>query len=409
MMMRLLILIVSAFMLVSQPAYSEEKAQYLLTEKTYKQLEAAQALMAEDKNALAEVKLKALVKSTDANSYDRAVVQQTLGYLYSADGNYTKASEQFKLALDSKALPDEVSHDLRYNLAQLLIADEQYKAGIALLEQWIKAEPSPPNSARVLLATAYYRIQNYKNTVTYIKAAIANDAKPQESWYQILFSAYLELKHYKSAINVLETLVSLYPYKKAYWDQLGALYLQQSKEFSALAVKTLALRLELGDSKTVMSLAQMYRYLNIPYKSAQILTKAIDEGVIPGTEENLMRIADSWLAAREIETAATVLEQITKMNDEGEVDLKYGRVLFSLERWEQALTPLTKSSETLVGDKQGQALLLLGMANYHLGLLEQAKRLFTKTLSFKQQRNQASQWITHIDRTLSLKAENDGV
>jgi tetratricopeptide (TPR) repeat protein len=409
MMMRLLILIVSAFMLVSQPVFSEEKAQYLLTEKTYKQLEAAQALMAEDKNALAEVKLKALIKSTDANSYDRAVVQQTLGYLYSADGNYTKASEQFKLALDSKALPDEVSHDLRYNLAQLLIADEQYKAGIALLEQWIKVEPSPPNSARVLLATAYYRIQNYKNTITYIKAAIANDAKPQESWYQILFSAYLELKHYKSAINVLETLVSLYPYKKAYWDQLGALYLQQSKEFSALAVKTLAQRLELGDSKTVMSLAQMYRYLNIPYKSAQILTKAIDQGVIPSNEENLMRIADSWLAAREIETAATVLEQITKMSDDGEHDLKYSRVLFSLERWEQALPPLTKSSETLVGNKQGQALLLLGMANYHLGSLEQAKRFFTKTLSFKQQRNQASQWIAHIDRTRALKAEKDGV
>lgn len=406
MMMRLRLFIVSAFMLFSSVAFSEDDGQYLLTEKTYKALSAAQILMAEDKNSAAEVTLKALVQTTDAQSYDRAVVQQTLGYLYSDNGDYKQAVIQFKLALESGALPEKVSHDLRYNLAQLLIADENYKSGIALLVQWIKVEASPPNSARVLLATAYYRIQSYKNTITYIKAAIANDRAPQESWYQILFSAHLELKQYKSAINVLEILVAQYPYKKAYWDQLGALYLQQSSEFSALAVKTLTLQLELGDSKTVMSLAQMYRYLSIPYKSAQLLTKAMDEGVIPRNEDNLSRVADSWLAAKEVETAAQVLEQITKMSNGGEDFLKYGRVLFSLERWQNTIAPLTTSSEMLEGDKQGQAFLLLGMAHYHLEQLEQAKLYFSKALKFKQQRNQASQWIRHIERTLELKADD---
>ena len=129
-----------------------------------------------------------------------------------------------------------------------------------LLEKWLKADASPPDSAYVLLSSAYYRVKNYKKTIEHIRVAIKNDGSVKESWHQILLSAHLELKQYKSAIKVLETLLTSYPYKKSYWNQLSALYLQQNKEFSSLAVKMLAQRLELGDAKTLVNLANMYRY-----------------------------------------------------------------------------------------------------------------------------------------------------
>ncbi|MFW5450699.1 MAG: tetratricopeptide repeat protein [Methylophagaceae bacterium] len=389
----LMILLLSATITVA-----EQDTQYLLTEKTYKVLSAAQELMATDKNAQAETKLKALLKATE--SYERAVVQQTLGYLYSSQQDYKKASALFQQALDSNALPKKVSHDLKYNLAQLLIADDQYNKGIALLEQWLQAETSPANSVNILLASAYYRVKNYKKTVEYMRIAIKKDKDPKEAWYQVLLSAHLELKHYKSAIKVLEKLIVIYPYQKTYWAQLSALYLQQNKEFSALAVKLLAQRLELGDAKTLISLVNMYRYLHIPYKSAQLMTNAIDKGVVKADKENLNRLADSWLAAKEGQKAADVLQQVVALDNSGEADLKYGRILFELEQWENAIKPLSKSVQILQDEQLGSASLLLGMAQFYTGDLTQAKVQFIKAVAFENERNQAGQWLRHVEQQL---------
>ena len=381
--------------------------QYLLTEKTYKSLESAQILMADENYKEAETKLNALLKQVDSASYEQAIVQQTMGYLFSTQEDYKKASQYFQKALESNALPEKVSHDLTYNLAQLLLADEQYKKGISLLETWLKTDASPPNSAYVLMASANYRVKEYKKTIEYIRIAIKNDDSVNESWHQVALSAHLELKQYKSAIKVLETLLTSYPYKKRYWSQLSALYLQQNKEFSSLAVKMLAQRLELCDAKTLVNLANMYRYLHIPYKSAQLLTKGIEDGVIKADFDNLNKIADSWLSAREYQKAADVLQKITALDDSGESDLKYGRVLFGMEQWQQAVTPLMRAIENLKGGKVGGALLLLGMVQFHLDDLEQAKKQFTKSVKFENERNQAGQWLRHVNRQLESEAKNE--
>lgn len=394
---RSLLLIVS--ILFSMNSIAEDN-QYLLTEKTYKALSSAQELMGADKFSAAESQLKTLLTQVEPGSYEMAVVQQTLGYLYSSRENYGQASKMFKQALSSKALPTKVSHNLKYNLAQLLLADDKYKEGITLLEQWLKAEKKPPNSAYVLLASANYQIKRYKSTIKHISTAIKNDKSAKEAWYQVLLSANLELKRYKAAIKVLEKLLTRYPYKKTYWTQLSALYLQQNKEFTGLAVKMLAQRLELGDAKILISMADMYRYLNIPYKSAKLLKKGMSDGVIKSDYDNMNRLAESWLAAKENDNAAGILKQIAKIDSSGESDLKYGRVLFGMEKWKSASEPLTTSLKKLKGPRRGSASLLLGMTQFHLGNLKAAKVQFSKAVAFDNERNQAGQWLRHIEKQL---------
>ena len=393
------IVLLSLFLLGVNTAWAAD-SDYLLTEKTYKALNEAQELMGEDKYSAAESKLKVLLGKVGAGSYDMAVVRQTLGYLYSSQENYKKASVEFQKALDSNALPQKVSHDLNYNLGQLLLADGQYKKGIALLEKWMSVEKSPPTNAHVLMASAYYRVQQYKGAVRHITIAIKRDKSAKEAWYQVLLSAHIELKQYKSAIKVLETLITRYPYKKDYWSQLAGLYLQQNKEFSALSVKMLAQRLELGDTKTLMNLIDMYRYLRIPYKSAQMLKAGMNKGVIKTNLENLNDLADSWIAAQETEKAAAVLKRITTMDTSGRADLRYGRVLFDLEQWKSAQQALSKSANKLGGNKAGQAFLLLGMTQFHLNNLSQAKKAFTQATGFEKQRSQAARWLQHINNQI---------
>lgn len=383
---------------------AKKDSQYLLTEKTYKVLTAAQDLMVTEQYDEAERKLKTLL--TTAKPYDKAVAQQTLGYLYSSQEKYKQARSFFQLALDSGALPEKVSHHLKYNLAQLFIAEDKYKQGILLLEDWLKSEVSPPDSAYILLASAYYRIKSYKQTITHIHTVIKSSSSAKESWYQLLLSSHLELQQYKSAIKTLETLITLYPYKKTYWTQLSALYLYQNKEFTALAIKSLIQRLELDDSKTLINLADMYRYLHIPYKSAQLLTNGLSREIIEADSDNLNRLADSWLAAKEAEKAVSVLQQLAVLDDSGESDLKYGRVLFGLEQWQQAIAPLSNSLKKLKGEKIGKAALLLGMAQFHTGKLLKAKLMFTKAVVFDNERNQADQWLRHVEKQLEDEVIN---
>ena len=377
-------------LLMVLPAKAEE--EFLLSESTYKALEKAQQQMADEQYAPAESALLKLVDETDSGSYDRAVVLQTLGYLYSETGDYARATERFRAALALNALPEDVTHNLRYNLAQLLIADGQYQQGIELLERWLSNEPNPENSVYALLATANYQIKQFSKTVENIRTAISRSDAPKEDWYRMQLAAHLEMQQYDAAITVLETLLTRHPDDKTYCSQ-------QDKQLTALAVTMLVKRLDLGDDDTVLQLSNMYRYLNIPYKSGQLLQQSIDNKVIPANFDNLEKLADSWLAAREADRAAEVLEQIRSQDGSGETDLKLARLYVSEEQWQAAEAPLTAAIEKLKGERRGDALLMAGMVQFHLDNFDRAESLLKQAGEFEKQRNQAAQWLRHVQQT----------
>jgi tetratricopeptide (TPR) repeat protein len=403
MRIKFIISLLLSLMLLS-PVQAQDD-EYLLTEKTYKSLSKAQEQMEAGQYSQAGRQLNELLTQTEAGSYDRAVVQQTIGYLHSEQDQYDKAAVAFQQALDADALPDDVTHNLRYNLAQILIADGQYSKGISLMEDWLASERQPENSVYVLLATAYYRVENFSKVIEHIQTAIKNDPDPKEDWYRLQLSAHMSLRQYKSTINVLETLITRYPHRKIYWDQLAALYQQQEKEFTSLAVRMLADRLDLGDPETLINLADMYRYLRVPYKSGKLLQRAMDDGRIPSDFKHLQKLADSWLAAREDELAAQTLQRMLPKDSSGDTHLKLAQVYISTEDWQQAIDILNPVIDKLQGSKKGRAQLLLGTSYFHLDQLEQAKSAFSRAMAFDSQSRQAGQWIRHIDDL--LKRQDD--
>lgn len=400
---RITILLTLLFLMA--PAMAAQ-GEYLLSEKTYRALSAAQELMEAERYTQAGQQLDTLLRSTESGSYDRAVVLQTIGYLHSAQGQYNRAADAFRQALDSNALPEDVSHDLRYNLAQLLIADGQYQRGIPLLEQWISNESGAPVNAHVLLASAYYQVSNFGKAIEHIRIAISRDAQPKEEWLRLQLASHMELKQYDAAAGVLERLITRHPYQKSYWDQLAALYAQQNKEMRTLAVRMLARRLELGDAQTLMNLSDMYRYLQIPFKAGQLLEQGMADGLLSADLDTLRKLADSWLAARELKRAADVLQRMLGLDRSGGSHLKLGQVLVTMEAWSRAVAPLTAALELLSGPDLGRAHLLLGMAQFNLGEYQLAQQQFGKAIGFEAQSRQAAQWLRHVEATLG--EDDDG-
>ncbi|WP_430008926.1 tetratricopeptide repeat protein [Methylophaga lonarensis] len=396
-MMRRILLIV--FLGLHTVAAAE---QYLLTESTYRVLSAAQEKMEAQQYTQAERDLQALLRDISSGSYDAAVVRQTLGYLYSETGDYARAASTFREALASEALPPDVNHNLRFNLAQLLIAADNYREGIAELERWMQNEASPSDNAYLLLATAYYRLPDYQKSIDTIRILINRTSQPKEEWYRLQLASHMELNQYRAATSLLETMVSRYPYQKNYWDQLAALYMQQEQQFRSLAVHSLTMRMDLGDANTLQRIIDMYRYLGIPYKAARMLEQAMADGVIARNFEQQKRLADSWLAARELGRAIEVLSSIATQDQTGETGFQLARLQINEERWTDALATLQQVEPMLESERlRGELLLLKGMAYFNLGDYLQARTQFSQAVAFERQRNQAGQWLRHVDGLLS--------
>ena len=301
-----------------------------------------------------------------------------------------------------------ILNGLRYNVGQLLIAEGRYQQGVNVLSAWLKAEPSPPNSARILLASAYYQIEQYKPVVSQVNTAIRNEKKRiPEDWYRLLLAAHIELKQYKSASAVAEKLIVLRPDEDLYWSQLASLYAQQNKQTSALAVQVLAQHLKQDDPKVIVRIADLYRYLAIPYKSATLLQSAIDNGTLKSTKRNLTRLADSWLAARERPKAAVILKRLAKLDDSGKTDLKYARVLFDMEQWSEASLAFRQSLKELEGKQRGLAALFAGLSEFYLGRYQQAEPLLEQASRYNQVKAQADYWLDYIARVTDNNEEQE--
>ena len=378
--------------------------QYSLTNENYKALVTAQELISKEQYSKAEGKLLALLKRTNAGSYDEAMVRQILGYTYSSQEQYQKAITEFEQALASKVLSETVSHALRYNLGQLLLIEEEYSKGVEMLEQWFNDEPSPSNAAHALIASGYYPLYNYSKTVKHMKIAIRNIKAAPENWYQLLLAGHIELKQYSASIELVELMIVRYPHKEPYWQQLAFLYAQQNKEVSALATQVLADRLELSDGDVLLRVSSLYRYLNIPYKSAQLLVIGLQKGVVIDNEKNLSFLANSWLAAREREKAAAVLKRLAEKDSTGESDLKYGRVLFDLEEWQASSEAFDNSLQKLKGAKRGRANLMVGLTQFQLGRLKQAELYLKKATDYKSEEKQALHWLNYLELVMESKS-----
>lgn len=379
------------------PAQANDDEEYLLSESTYNALESAQEQLDAENYSAAESSLRALLNDTDDDSYDQAMVLQTLGYLYTETENYPRAIEIFRQALATEALPEDMTHNLRYNLAQLLISDKQFNEGIAVLQRWLNEDDSPPDNAYLLLATAQYQVNQFTNTVRTLRTLVSRAAEPKESWYRLMLSAHLEMAQTQQAIDVLQTLIVMNPREKAYWQQISAMYQQQDQVIYSLAVQMLAERLDLGDGETVIRLADTYRYLSIPYKSAQLLTEAMEDERIQASFDNLDKLANSWLAAREYTEAVEVLQRMARIDDTGETDLRLAQIHVSKQDWQPALDALLPAIDKLEGSDLGRAYLLAGMAYANLEDYDESRNMLEQAAGFEAERQRATQWLSHVD------------
>ena len=382
--------------IVAHAQSQDGDGKYLLSEGTYNTLSKINELLETEKYAEALNKLRSLESNVEGNTYEEAVVQQTMGYAYNGLQQYERAAESFINAVRSNALPADVSHRLDYFIAQLLAQTEDYERAISYLNKWLTDEPEPDLEAYRLAAGLYYETGNYEQVIKHARAAISRSRQANESLYQLLLAAYFETGKYSSAAELLQNMLQLFPDDKTYWKQLYATYQLLKKDKRALAIYELAYRRGLLTSEEKEELARLYLHLQDPYRAARFMQREMDTGGINKTVENMKLLAQSYFMAHETDKAIEAYGEAAEMSGDGELYFRQGQLLANQQQWQRAQSALQEALKAGKLKHRAQAQLLLGIAAYKLENDKTAREALRQASQDKNTREQAEYWLQQI-------------
>ena len=383
----------------------EKKKNYKLESNVHAELIGIHEQIEEGQNVKALKKLKKLISSNNLKAYDSAVVYQTIGFAKSNIGEFEEAAESFIQALSIDALPKDVTHELNYSAAQLLIHIDKSKEGLEYLSKWFATETKTTGDAHILAATAYYNIKDYQQLITHAEKALVLSSKPQLSWYELLLAGYYEINEYQKSVTLLETIIIKYPKKLNYWLQLAEIYQRLEQGKKALAIYELAYAKGLLKRDDINRLISNYLYLEMPYKAAVLLEKEMAVGDIKPDIEMLKLLANSWMLAQEKKKAEPVFKEIIKNFRDNYSRLRLGQLYTEAEEWQQVIEVLNVEFESKDKVLLSKINLLLGIAQYHSRNIDKATKAFTSALSDKSTEEQAIWWLQHLKKE-TIKQES---
>jgi len=368
-----------------------------LSESTYQHLAEAHKLMEQGAYKDAMGRLDALQPALKGDAYEHAMVLQTYGYLYSAQGERTKAIAALNKSLELKALPPVVSQDVRYLLAQLQMTDADYRGAALNLEQWLSREKKPSPEAHALVGTAHAYLKQQASAEKHLEKALSSAGRHPEDWYRQLLALYFEAKRFDAAARLLQRMIAAFPQRKVYWQQLSGVYSKLNDDHAALAVLELA-RLQgvLSQERDLVNLAGHFQQQNAPLQAAELLETALRDGAVPSTREHWERLGNAWLQAKEVDRARQAFSQTVQLAADPELHLLRAQLAAQKEDWEAVLESASSALESGRIDRPGAAYLLAGVAHFYNGTPNAALHAFEQARTYEGTHQDAQHWIDFL-------------
>lgn len=376
----------------------------LLSEVTYKRMNSAFELLGEEQYAEALADLKKLSESR-LNDYEKASVQQAMGFAYAQLENYEAAVRHFEEAIRLNQMPNQSHFEMILQVAQLYNALRRYDDALRQLDFWfcVSTEDAKKQSeVWVLKASLHVQKEEYREALAAVDQAILLRVDPPETWYQLKLGMHLELKQYRPAAEVLKILIQMNPDRKEYWIQLAGSYLELDERAEAMAALRLAYRRNLLTTNTeFIQLAGLLQDMESPRQAAEVLSDGLGRGVVKATVRNWEVLGGAWYQAREMDKALAAYEQAGALSDDGKIDFQRASIMTSQENWAGVIESAGRALEKggLTESQQGNANLLAGMAHFYLGDLDAAERAFKRAENYGRIRSAAREWMNHIRQT----------
>ncbi|MEM0911628.1 MAG: tetratricopeptide repeat protein [Pseudomonadota bacterium] len=387
---------------IACPGYKKGKTK-LIGERAGKKLTSAFDAYNEDRIAdaiqlLREIKVK--------DPFDQATVDKFLGQLLvSEDGKEEEAYNKLLNAVNANVLNDKDQVQLMLLVGDLSMQLEKYPAALKWYDAWMEKTCKEDAKTYVKIAKAHTELKAYDKVIAPSDKAIALSEKPDKNPHVLKLNAYIETKKFPEAVKVAETLVSVFPAEKAWWSQLGMMYMMVENYPKALQTFGVAYRQGyLSKKSEIRALYQLYAQSDAPINAARIFKKYLEEGLFERDETQLAELANVYHQAQEFESAAEYYGAAAELDPDPDYYRRKGNLLLNAEDYKGAIVALTEALERNVKDPEKVHFSLM-QANYYSGDFRKAHEHAVASRDDASLRRNASAWIQIIKN----KAKNRGI
>lgn len=349
--------------------------------------------------------IEILAEIETSKEYDRAYVDRFLANMYATKGG---ADSKKAITLLAKATKVEVLNEKEHSdsiklLADLQMQDKQYESALKNYAAWMKATGEEDANTYVKIAQAHYELKQLDKMITPADKAIALFKEPNQNPYILKLTSYYERKQYKNAVKVLEEVIVLFPENKQWWTQLGMFYMLVEDYSKALYTLDLAYKQGYLVKETeIKTLANLYATNDIPYKSATLLEKYIDSGLIARTDTNLFTMANAFHASQDAKKAAKYFGETAKLSNNPKHYRRQGMLLQQDEQYDAATVALQKAIDLGV-DNPGRVYMTLAEAYFYQEKYKQATVAIKKAQADPKTKKAARAWASYISDTAERK------
>lgn len=427
---------------------SEEDNPPEMAQKTTDALEKLQPLL-DAKNWDGAIDLlNTTIVGTDADSYDRAIILNTLGKLYIQKDAYAPAVDAWEQSL---ALADSHKNyfeprdvlEMVLSLAQTYsqeasatkdseLQHQYFTKAAAYVKRWLESTPKPTVEAESFYASVLYQQAtiNEKHIdldlvkeaqAAAIKATTMSVATPKETLYQLIYITYVQEGNLEKAAEYLEYLARQYP-TKAYWPQLMAAYVnlagmsdkdpQRQREFYLRAINAEERAQAYGKMKTPKD---YYNLFTLYYTAGQfgeatdLLYQGMKTGRIDSTEKNWLNLASALIQNSQYAKAIQVLKEAEGLFPEsGEIDFQIAQIYSSeIDDSNEAYKYIIPAIDKGNLEKPFNAYLYLAYLAYELEKFPDALKAAQKALTYPQGRDskQLNNLAKAIEESINLQKQ----
>ena len=349
----------------------------------------------------------AILREVDTkDEFERAFVDRFLGnFIASKDGKSEEAITFLERAVQTKQLNDGDHAQTLRLAADLNMQGRKYAKAINYYTQWMDFTCKEDADVYTRMAQAYYETKELPKMIEPADKAISLYEKPNKNPYVLKMTSYYERKMYKETIGVAETLVKLFPDNKQWWTQLGFFYMLVEDYKSALQTFEVAYTQGfLEKASEIRALAQLYGTSDIPYKSAVLLEKYMDSGLLERNEDILSRVANAWHRSKYYEKAASYYGEAGQLSNDPEHYRKQGTLLLTAEKYKESVVALKKALDA-GSDKTGAIHMALMESYFYQADFKSAHTHVVEAQKDKSMARNAKAWEPYIKE----KAKNRGI
>lgn len=343
------------------------------------------------------------------NSYELANLYNLYAFIYFTKEDYENALRSYEQVIKQEDIPYAMEVNTKYTIAQLYFVKEDWRKGVNTLLEWfrLKEELQEPvgANAHALLSQGYYQLKDMRKSLEHIEIAIndykSKDKIPKEQWWGLQRYLYYEKNDIRKVVQILEETLKYYQ-KKAYWQQLAAMYGELKRDSDMVATMETAYVQDLLDKeRELVNMAYLFLSVEVPYKAAKVLDKGIKQKQIEATSKNLELLGNSWRQAQEIKRAIPEMAEAARKSDKGELWARLGNIYLDNDEFEKAAEAIRNGLKKGGIKRPDTAQLVLGMAEFNLKNYDAARKAFREAKKSERSERYAEQWMEFMDRELA--------